>query len=180
MYPITNVAGVAIAWKFFIIGHMVFSTIATKYKIIFGVALIVVLASIPSIYFYRQYQAMQLRVNNPKEAAKQDALKTVAAVGKLLLLPTDEEPTIGELTDVTKLQNQPFFATAQNGDKLLYYNNSKQVILYRPSINKIINIGPANISTASATVAPTPASTAVPTKHPTPSVTSVKTTPAQE
>lgn len=145
---------------------MVFPLISTRYKIIMFVVLFVMTASIPSIYFYRQYQKVQMRINNPTEAVKQDVKDTIAAVAKLMMLPAGEEPTIATVSDIEKLKDQPFFAAAKNGDKVLIYSGVKKAILYRPDINKIIDIAPVNIGTPAATVVTTP--TAVPTKLPTP------------
>jgi len=125
---------------------MVFSAIATKYKIIIGVAILVVAASIPSVYFYTQYQKAQARVDNPTAAAKEDAKDVVAAIGKLIMLPAGEDPTIATVSDATKLKDQAFFANAQNGDRVLIYSKAKKAILYRASIQKIIEVGPVNIS----------------------------------
>lgn len=59
-------------------------------------------------------------------------------VGALIPLP-NEDPSIATVVDTQKLQGQPFFAQAQNGDKVLFYQNSNKKILYRPSENRIIN-----------------------------------------
>lgn len=67
----------------------------------------------------------------------------------------DETPTIATVSDITKLQGQPFFAKAQNGDKVYVYSNAKKAILYRPSENKIIE------ETTYAVFAPTPTPTPV-------------------
>lgn len=61
-------------------------------------------------------------------------------VGKLMDLPVDEEPVIATVSDATKLVDQPFFAKALNGDKVLAYTKNKKAILYRPSTNKIIEV----------------------------------------
>ena len=95
------------------------------------------------------------------EQAQEEVKKTIAAVDKLLVLPNDEQPTVATVSDVDKLKNQPFFTNAQNGDKVLIYSNAKKAILYRPSVNKIIEIAPVNIGTPSASaqsveVAPSP------------------------
>ncbi|MBI5357887.1 hypothetical protein HZB74_03515 [Candidatus Saccharibacteria bacterium] len=60
-------------------------------------------------------------------------------------VPQGEEPTIATVQDVSKLQNQAFFKNAQNGDKVLIYSQAKKAILYRPSTDKIIEVGPVNI-----------------------------------
>lgn len=130
-----------------------------KFKIIVGVALLMVLAAAPSVYFYRQYQQAQLKLTNPTEAAKQDAKETIVAVGKLLMLPPDEEPTVMQVTDVSKLKDQAFFANAQNGDKVLIYTTAKKAILYRPGTNKIIDVAPVNIGN---TATPSAGSTSSP------------------
>lgn len=69
----------------------------------------------------------------------------VAEVGKLMELPLNEEPTIATVSDVEKLKDQPFFVSAQNGDKVLIYQKAKKAILYRPASKKIIDVGPVNI-----------------------------------
>ncbi len=70
----------------------------------------------------------------------------IAQVGKLIDLPKDETPTIATITDISKLKDQPFFANAKNGDKVLIYTNAKKAILYRPSENRIIEVGAVNIN----------------------------------
>ncbi len=133
-----------------------------KVQYIIGAAF-VVLAIIPSIYFYSQYQQAQARLNNPTLFAAQEAKKYIDEVGKLMVLPSDETPTVATVNDKDKLKNQPFFANAENGDKVLIYTSAKKAILFRPSIDKIIEVAPINIgstATASATQAsasPTPA-----------------------
>ena len=66
----------------------------------------------------------------------------VERVGKHIELPEGEQATIATVSDVTKLSGQVFFARAQNGDKVLIYSQAKKAILYRPSIDKIIAVGP--------------------------------------
>jgi hypothetical protein len=84
----------------------------------------------------------------------------VAAVGKLIVLPTDEQPTLATVVDPSKLKNQPFFAQAQKGDQVLIYTNARKAILYSPTANKIVEVAPLIIG---AQAAP-PAATAPATK----------------
>jgi len=122
--------------------------------IIFG-AIVVLIAMAPSLYFYQKYQKAQLQITNPTAVAQQDAQVTIAAVAKLIILPTGETPTVAVVQDITKLRDQTFFAHAKNGDKVLIYTIAKKAILYRPSINKIIDVAPVNLGSSSGAT-PTP------------------------
>jgi hypothetical protein len=107
-------------------------------------------------YFYNQYRIAQKRLNNPQQAVADDVKALTATVGKLIVLPA-EDPTVATVADVDKLKNQRFFTNALNGDKVLIFNNAKKAILYRPSINKIVEIMPINIEVSPTPVAHAPA-----------------------
>lgn len=67
----------------------------------------------------------------------------VAKVGNLMLLPTGETPVVATITDASSLKaQQPFYKDAQNGDMIMVYTKAERAIVYRPSENKIINVGP--------------------------------------
>ena len=100
-----------------------------------------------SLYYMNRYNDAKARItklNDPNAIAKAEQQKLVAEISILTPLPTGEAPTFAEVVDSTKLASQPFFASAQNGDKVLIYTKAKKAILYRPSTNKIINIAPVN------------------------------------
>jgi hypothetical protein len=78
----------------------------------------------------------------------EEAKRTISAVSKMMMLPTDEVPTVAMVGDITKLKNQPFFNNAVNGDKVLIFNNAKKAILWRPSTNMIIEVAPINVTIA--------------------------------
>lgn len=65
----------------------------------------------------------------------------VSKVGKLILLPKDENPTLATVEDKTKLKDKFLAANAENGDRVLIYAKNHLVIIYRPSINKIAAVG---------------------------------------
>lgn len=69
---------------------------------------------------------------------------TVNAVSRHYQLP-EEDPAIATVEDKTKL-NSEFLKNAENGDKLLIYKDAKKVILYRPSVDRIIEVGPVSIA----------------------------------
>ncbi|MDR1197115.1 MAG: hypothetical protein LBL08_02470 [Candidatus Nomurabacteria bacterium] len=80
-----------------------------------------------------------------KAIAEQETNDLVSKVSALIKLP-DETPTIATVSDKEKLKDQPFFADADNGDKVLIFAESSQAIIYRESDNRIINSGPIAIS----------------------------------
>ncbi len=97
------------------------------------------------VYFYIQYKQIQLLLQHPNATAVQQIQEVVAKVSKLMDLPTDEQPTIATVSDITKLKNQPFFQHAKNGDNVLIYTKAKIAILYDPTTNKIVTVAPLNI-----------------------------------
>jgi len=91
------------------------------------------------VTYFRKYQALKA---DPTIEALKETQTLVATVSKLMELPTDETPTVATIADKDKLKEQPFFAKAENGDKILAFNKAMLAILYRPSSNKIINVAP--------------------------------------
>jgi hypothetical protein len=84
-------------------------------------------------YFYYRYQIVS------GNAADKETKRVVAMIGRIMILP-DEMPTLATVTDATKLNSQRFFKNAQNGDKVLIYSLTSKAILYRPGINKIVEV----------------------------------------
>lgn len=105
---------------------------------------ILVLAAVPSYYFYDKYQKSQQLLKNPTEAARQEVRTLVERVSRHIELP-NEEPTVATVSDKEKLTDQPFFQKAENGDKVLIYTQSRKAILFRPSTNKIIEVSTVNL-----------------------------------
>lgn len=107
---------------------------------------------------WSQYQATQKELadlkKNPQAAAQQETKDLVVRVGQLVALPEGEQPTVATVTDKERLKDQPFFAKAQNGDKVLIFTKAKKAYLYSVSLNKILEVAPVNIgNTAPAQVA---------------------------
>ena len=70
----------------------------------------------------------------------------VADVNRHYLLPTNETPALATITDKSKLTSK-LFTNAQNGDKVLIYQTNQVAIIYRPSIDRIVAVGPVSIDT---------------------------------
>jgi len=122
--------------------------------------LVLALILVVGLAGYLYWQNVQLK-KNPQAVAQEQVKSLVAKVGKLILLPTDETPTIATVTDPNLLKSQEFFSKAQTGDQVLIYTNAKEAILYRPSSNMIINVAPVNIGNTTP-AATTPSATTKP------------------
>jgi type II secretory pathway pseudopilin PulG len=127
-----------------------------KALVIIIIIIVLAVAVLPSYYFYSQYKKTQSLLTNPTASLAAEAKQVVGEVGKLMVLPTTEQPTIATVSDVTKLADQPFFANAQNGDKVLIYTQAKKAILFRESIDKIIEVAPVNLGSGTPVVNPSP------------------------
>lgn len=120
------------------------NNIFSKKLLLFITAFVVIIAIAVSYYFFSQYQQAQKLLNNPTQAAQEEVKELIGKVGNLMVLP-NENPTIATVSDPKKLVDQPFFAKAMLGDKVLIYSKAREAILYRPSINKIIQVAPVNL-----------------------------------
>lgn len=108
-------------------------------NIIVGLLVLFVVSFGGAVYFYSKSN------NNPQKNAVNDLNKTILLVGKLMVLPVDETPTLATVSDPAKLKDQPFFANAKTGDKVLIYSNARKAILYSPLLNKIVEVAPVNL-----------------------------------
>jgi len=75
-------------------------------------------------------------------AAVKEVQATVSSVSKFIILP-NETPTVATILDAKKLTaEQTFYTGSLNGDKLLVYPKSQKAIIYSPSRNILVNVGP--------------------------------------
>jgi hypothetical protein len=109
-------------------------------------------------YYYTKYQAAQSSLENPELLAKTEVKTLTDKLGKLIALPSDEEPNVATVLDQEKLKDQPFFVNAKNGDKIVIYSQKKVAILYRESENIIIEVAPLTMES------PEPEASTTPTK----------------
>lgn len=93
---------------------------------------------------YASLEAENQRLSKPEAAAEDEASRIKSEVAQLIELP-NETPTIATVVDAEKLRTQPFFASAQNGDRVLLFAQAKKAILYRPSTKKLVEVAPINL-----------------------------------
>ncbi len=104
--------------------------------------LLALISIVAAGYFFVRFN--ELKKDPTREIDKQTQ-DLIAQVSKLVVLPKDEIPTIATVSDPEKLKDQPFFAQAKEGYKVLIYTNAKKAILFDPVENKIIEIAPINL-----------------------------------
>lgn len=105
-----------------------------KYRIL-AIAAAGLMVAVGGYYGYSRYQYNR----------QPDHVKLIKALEAHMILPEGEEPVIASVEDPDKLQAQAFLAQGKTGDRLLIYYKSKKVVLYRPSVDKIVDIGPLSI-----------------------------------
>jgi len=120
--------------------------------IVIGIILFVIVLILG--YFLFSYINTKRELQLLKDPAAQEALtkkeneKLIHAVSKLIELPTGLDPVVGTVLDAASLaKDQQFFTNAQNGDKVLIYED--KAIIYRPDLNKLINVGPVYLDSTS-------------------------------
>ena len=112
-----------------------------------------------NIIFYNKLSNYK---KNPEKIIQEQTASLIEKVGKLVVLPTDEKPTIATVSDPELLKDQPFFAKAQKGFKVLVYSSSGKSILYDPFEDRVVEVASINTNSQSQ-VSPTPVSSLSPT-----------------
>ncbi|MEQ1500136.1 MAG: hypothetical protein ABL917_02040 [Parcubacteria group bacterium] len=107
----------------------------------FGIVLVilVVVSVTSSIVFYVKASKLE---SGKKSSLSVETENLIKEVSKLIVLPEDEDPTIATVSDPLKVRNQPFFANAVAGDKVLIYLKSRKAFLYSPKLKKLIEVAP--------------------------------------
>jgi hypothetical protein len=127
--------------------------VGTLLLIILFLALAGGLVYVGKLYLDAQQQLKSVKLNVTSDVAKmtnEEIDKLLSDVGKHLALP-NERPQVLTIANVDQLKiSQPFFDSAQNGDKLLVY--TRRVIIYRPSVDKVIDLATINPTTESASM----------------------------
>jgi hypothetical protein len=109
------------------------------------VILLIIMGGV-AVYFYQKANTTK----DPQAQALKELQATVKQVSRLMVLPTDEQPTLATVSDPDKLRDQAFFAKAQKGDKVLLYSKSGKAILYSVKQDKILEVSPFNVNNAPA------------------------------
>ena len=125
------------------------NTSAPKSKLLLIVGIVLVIVSIGFVWLLGNYMMVKKElafVTTPEgleQIATQEVQELVKKVGKLIVLPTDEEPSVATIVDADLLaKEQVFYQNASSGDKILIYVQAKKAIIYNPEKNILVNVGP--------------------------------------
>lgn len=115
----------------------------SRWPVIVATAVSTVLLVVSGFFAWKYFS------NSGDEESADDVTsqRIVEKVNNLYLAPPGEEPTVAQIKDIDKLQDQPFFDPAQNGDYLLVYSDSQIAMVYREDVNKIVTAGPISTGT---------------------------------
>ncbi len=122
-----------------------------KKSVYIGLAILLTVSLSVTGFFLYRFSAMKNDLNIGQQVSEKEIQDLIKQVGKIYELPKGETPNIATVTDPNRLRNQPFFANAQIGDKVLVYINARKGVLYRPKTNQIINVSPVNINNQAVT-----------------------------
>lgn len=125
-----------------------------------AIIVVAVLAVVGCVFLYMKYDTAQKKINsmtNPQaqqELIKKEMDSLLKKVGKLIVLPSDEQPTVATVTNADALKaEQPFYKDAQNGDKVIIYVQSRKAIIYNEAKGILVNVGPIFINENAAAAA---------------------------
>jgi len=123
------------------IKKLLFNSISLPF---FIVIILMILSSILTINITRKKPELFGLLKGPSIIQKEEE-ELIRKVGSLISLPEGEKPSVATVSDQDKLTSQAFFANALNNDKVIIYTEAKKVILYRPSENRVVEVGTVNI-----------------------------------
>lgn len=83
-----------------------------------------------------------------KSKEQKDLSGVKNSLSRHILLPSNEEPTLATVTDKKQLKGKFLSTNANTGDRILIYTQNQIVIIYRPSIDKIVAVGTVTADSA--------------------------------
>ncbi len=127
----------------------------TMYKIFFGIVL-VVLVGVGGwwvVNLQSQDDLAAISENPGAKLTESQVDAVVARLGKFLVVPADERPSVVVLKDVESLaQQQAFYKDAKDGDILVVY--SSRAIIYDAIANKLVSVSQVQQNTATPVPSP--------------------------
>jgi Flp pilus assembly protein CpaB len=114
------------------------------YRIYLIAVILLIALGVGGYFGYKWWQTRQASPEVQAQQAEEEKAKVLASLSKLMVLP-EGDPVLFKVSneDVMRSQ-QAFFKDTKNDDVLLVFQTSGKAIIYRPSSNMIVNVGPVN------------------------------------
>lgn len=110
-----------------------------RLRIIFIVLIALLVSSLAfGGYFFYKYKFNAIS----ESASKKEAEKLFSKISDIYYFPEGEKPAIATVSDPSIFSGQGYFESAQIGDAIFIFAGTKRAVLYRPSIDKIIDVAP--------------------------------------
>ncbi|MEK7530737.1 MAG: hypothetical protein AAB573_02620 [Patescibacteria group bacterium] len=110
------------------------------------VALLIIAAVVYLVIRQNETPATDTTATSGNQVTEEESREIVAMVAKLFVVPAGEDPVVARVTDAAALiAEQLFYKDIQNGDYLLIYPAAAKAIIYSPSRNKLVNVGPIQV-----------------------------------
>lgn len=123
-----------------------FSFAKFKYLLLFLAVVTGIMGAAFGLYAYKKFvpenQPFASVANIKDNPSAAEIKNLVAKVAQIAILPNDELPEVIVIGDLTQTHANPFFKDASLKDYILIYKKAAKVILYNPTSNRIVNIGP--------------------------------------
>lgn len=100
------------------------------------------LVLIVSFVTYKYYSDWRNPHAQQEQQASASTKEVIKALGRIIFLPSDRQPTVTTVEDVEALKktNQTFYRDVFKGDYLVLYTD--RAIIFRKQENKVINVAP--------------------------------------
>ncbi|MEZ4156554.1 MAG: hypothetical protein R3B52_01060 [Candidatus Paceibacterota bacterium] len=84
-----------------------------------------------------------LNISLDEELSEEQVAEVIERVRDHITLPEGEDPLVATIINVEELRaEQAFYQNAENGDILLLFGQAGKAIIYSPSKDRLINVGP--------------------------------------
>jgi hypothetical protein len=81
-----------------------------------------------------------------QEESEAEVVRLLENVSRHMLLPEEGLPMVATVTHAESLiAEQPFYSGVKNGDKLIIFEQSRKAIIYSPTRDIIVNVGPIQL-----------------------------------
>jgi hypothetical protein len=108
--------------------------------------LVVVLVLVVAFVGYRVIKGDEVpsfEVAEGTQLSEEQIGDLLGRISRLIQLPEEKNPLIATINDAAALRaEQAFYRDAENGDQLVIFAERAMAVIYRPSADKLINVGP--------------------------------------